>query len=116
MDGFPVRQQNDPQIPPAHLRDRCPTANPAVLLNDFFYRVFNDVLDPLQSDHGSIRALAHSVEVLGEFHKRQSTRYCGFVKSRWPDLIKVTPFWPKTYNNSARLNVAPFTGRNGLES
>jgi hypothetical protein len=78
-------------MPPAHLRNWRPTANPTVLLNDFFHRMFNDVLDPLQSNHGAIRTLMHGVEVLGEFHKRQSTRRFDLLKSRRPTPTEYPP-------------------------
>ncbi len=81
MDGLPVRQQNAPQIPPVHLRNGRPTANPAILLNDFFLRVVNDMLNPFLLDDGAIWALTRGMKVLGEFHRQQSTRRSNFVKS-----------------------------------
>jgi len=84
VDCFPVRKQNDPQISSSHLCNWRPPTNPAILLNDFFHRVVNDMLNPFFLDHGAIWALMHRMEVLGEFHSQQSTRDCNFVKSRRP--------------------------------
>ena len=107
MDGFPVRQQNDPQIPPVHLRNGCPTANPAILLNDFFLRVVNDVLDPFLLDDGTIRTVTHGMEVLGEFHRQQSTRRDKFAKSRRLDLLKDIFFSPSKTDDAGRSVRSP---------
>jgi hypothetical protein len=71
VDGFPVRQQNDPQISPAHLRNGCPAANPTILLNNFFLGVVDDMLNPFLLDDGTVRTVTHGVKVLGEFHRQQ---------------------------------------------
>lgn len=82
MNGLSVRQQNDPQIPALHFWYWSPTANAAILLNDFFHRMVNDVLNPLQPDQGTIRTLPHGMEILSEFHKQQSIRCYNLMKSR----------------------------------
>ena len=106
MDGFPVRKQNDPQIPPAHFRNGCPAANPAILLNNFILRVVDDMLNPFLLDDGTIRTLTHGMKVLGEFHRQQSTRRSNFVKSvGQPDLVHLSLFWFKPDNNTTYLHV-----------
>ena len=53
-----------------HLLNRRPTANTAVLLNSFLFRVFNNLLYPLHPYHRPVRAPPHFLEVLCEFHFR----------------------------------------------
>jgi hypothetical protein len=45
-----------------------PTANAAILLNDFLDRRVDHSLDPLKSDHRSIWPQSHRLKVLGELH------------------------------------------------
>jgi hypothetical protein len=63
-----IRQQDNSQVLPLHFRDRPPTTNAAVSLNDFFDRIPDDPLDPLQLDLCSIRLLPHRLEIPCELH------------------------------------------------
>ncbi len=68
MNGLAVGQQYNTQRAFVHLADASSTADPSVLLDDFFFGMFDHSLNPLHPDHGAIGALAHSQEILGEFH------------------------------------------------
>jgi hypothetical protein len=61
------------QIPRLHFVYCSPAANPAILLIHFFYRMFDDGLNPFDLDQRSIWAQAHRVKVLYELHCLGST-------------------------------------------
>ena len=68
MHGFTVRQQDDSQMPPAHLLNRRPTTNAAVLLSDFSHGIPDHMLNPLELDTRAIRPLPDRLEVPSELH------------------------------------------------
>jgi len=68
MHGFTVRQQDNSQIPPAHLLNRRPTTNAAVLLSDFSHGIPDHMLDPLQLDTRAIGPFPNRLEVPSELH------------------------------------------------
>lgn len=76
------------------------------MLNNFFHRVVDDMLNPFLLDNGAIWALTHGVEILGKFHRQQSTRRYNFAKSvRLPDLVHLIFCWFKTDNNATCLHM-----------
>jgi len=68
MHGFTVRQQDNSQMPPAHLLNRRPTTHAAVLLSDFSHGIPDHMLDPLQLGTREIRPLPDRLEVPSELH------------------------------------------------
>lgn len=68
MNCLAVWEKYNPQIFPVHFRDRRPTADAAVLLNHFTHWIGDNVFDPLQANHGTIRPISHCLEVAREFH------------------------------------------------
>jgi hypothetical protein len=53
---------------PVHLFDASPSADATVSLHHFPHRMLDCVLDPLQTNHRTIRARADRLEILGELH------------------------------------------------
>lgn len=56
MHGFPVGEENDPQVPSASLRDPTPALNATILLNELLFRIGSDPEDPLIGDRDAVGA------------------------------------------------------------
>jgi hypothetical protein len=70
MNGIAVGQQYNTQRAFAHLADASPAADPSGMLDELSFGMFDHLLNPLHPDHGAVGALAHSQEILGEFHRQ----------------------------------------------
>jgi len=83
-----------------------PSGESGHLVENFFLRVVDDMLNPFLLDDGTIRTLTHGMKALGEFHRQQATRRSNFVKSvGQPDLVHLSLFWFKPDNNTTYLHV-----------
>ena len=72
MNGFPITQENHPQISSLKLGNSPPHANPPIFLYDFLHWILNHSFDPHQFDYSAIRALMDGEKVLGKFHNSSS--------------------------------------------
>ncbi len=73
MDGFAVRQKDNPKIAIFHLRDLCPASKPSVGLLHLAYRGFGSPLHPLVRDHRAVGARSHGVEIGSGLHAENLT-------------------------------------------
>ena len=74
MDSLSVWQQNDPQIPAAHLGNLRPAPNSTIGLHCFLHRIVYHSLNPLDFDERSVRALEHFPKVFRELHVNDCSR------------------------------------------
>ena len=74
MNCFPIRQQDNTQVSSICFRNRRPSSDSTILLNDLLDRAIDYVLYPLQFDIGTVRAVLHGKKILCEFHAL--TMYC----------------------------------------
>ena len=68
MYGLAIRQQNNTKKFTIGFRDGRPAAYPSIRLNHFFVWMFYCSLYPFEPDALTIRASAHRLKILGEFH------------------------------------------------
>ena len=68
MNGLAVGQQYNTEGASVHRLDARPAADSSVLLDDFLFRVFDGLLNPLHLNHGAVGSLPHGHEITGELH------------------------------------------------
>jgi len=68
MHGLSIREQYNAQELAVHLRNRCPAANPPILLDGFIDRVLYNALNPLVANDNAVRSLPSRDEIPSAFH------------------------------------------------
>lgn len=69
MDDFTVWKQYKVQKSSVHLRNRSPTAEMSIHLNDLANGMVDSVLNSFESNHDPVWPLAHGMKILCKFHK-----------------------------------------------
>ena len=109
MDGFPVRQKDNPKVAIFHLWDLNPTPKSTVLLPGLPNRGTQGTLHPLVQDCGPIRPGPHSIKVGGGLHSEYLTD-CG-RPGQCRRTSRIRDWTPNVRRTSADLYARKTVGR-----
>jgi hypothetical protein len=69
MDGFPIRQQDNPKVPAFHNVDSRPAPDPTVSLDVLPLRGGDDAQNPFVLDYRTVGTRANCFKILRDFHE-----------------------------------------------